>query len=154
MAAAYVTPVVAFGNGRRIACTRLPGRFSIERGRVTRLVHRCFPLQRIEHRQVPSRATITIRNNKLLGIGATYPNAFGAPVHFPIGYFASRLRVPTPQRGFCLRHVLMRIPTEIKISRFWSFASISPIKNGGGKGYTAETESFTPLHLPLRLKVL
>jgi hypothetical protein len=31
---------------------------------------------------------------------------------------------------------------EIKISRFCSFASISPIINGGGKGYTAKPKLY------------
>ena len=56
------------------------------------------------------------------------------------------LWIASPHGCVCLRltHTAIRgtgARAEIKISRFWSFASISPIINGGGKGYTAETES-------------
>ena len=58
---------------------------------------------------------------------------------FPMDCFASRLRVPTshPSIYQCDR-------AEIKISRFWSFASIAPIINGGGKGYTAKPKVCSP----------
>jgi len=69
-----------------------------------------------------------------LGIGATYPNAFGAPI-FPYGLL--RLTAACTYAS----PVEYEFRAEIKISRFWSFASITPIINGGGKGYTAETES-------------
>ena len=56
---------------------------------------------------------------------------------FPMDCFASRLRVLTPHPSIyqCDR-------AEIKISRFWSFASIAPIINGGGKGYTAKPKLY------------
>ena len=108
------------------------------------------PHKRIRLRRVSVTCTQTSRNQpRLFAVRETYPKGSrilnvwesgrlirmpSVRPSFPMDCFASRLRVPTPHPSIyqCDR-------AEIKISRFWSFASIAPIINGGGKGYTAET---------------